>query len=74
MSRRSIRIAWLSAALVAATAALTAWAQVIDSTPCERSCYEKKAACVSACGEHPDPIECEGGCEDALEDCVRQCR
>jgi len=71
--RKSVRVALLSAACLAVIWSFAAWAQVIDSTPCEKSCYEKKSECVSACGEQTDPIECEGRCEDQLEDCLEQC-
>lgn len=66
--------------LLAAVGAVALWsavttAQVIDdSGTCEQSCYERKAMCVEACGEHTDPVECEGGCSDDLRDCVRDCR
>jgi len=72
--RRSVRIALLSAACMVAIWSLASWAQIIDSTPCEKSCYDKESACVSACGERTDPVECEGQCEDRLEDCLEQCR
>ncbi len=72
--RSSVRVALLSAACLAGIWSFAAWAQVIDSTPCEKACYETKSECVSACGEQTDPIECEGRCEDQLEDCLEQCR
>ena len=71
--RRSVRFALLSAVCVVMIWAFATWAQVIDSTPCEKSCYEQKSECVTACGEHTDPIECEGQCEDHLQDCLEQC-
>lgn len=43
------------------------------SSPCEAACTEQQAACVRTCEEHPDPVECERTCEDALEDCLAQC-
>ncbi len=49
-------------------------AQVIDGTPCSDACYEKKAACVTGCGEHQNPIECEEECEETLSDCLRECQ
>ncbi len=77
MPRRT-RIALLAvASLVATVLAIGSFAtraQVIDSTPCQRSCYEQKAECVSACGTHPNPIECEESCHDQLQDCLKECR
>ena len=49
-------------------------AQVTDSTPCERSCYERKSVCVDICAEHANPVECEARCRDELLDCLSQCR
>jgi len=66
------------AVLLAAVCLWVAWsfmtsAQVIDSTPCEQSCYERKSICVDGCGRHGNPVECEAECEDDLDDCLRQC-
>jgi hypothetical protein len=52
---------------------LEAAAQV-DASACEETCGEEHAACVSACGDHEDPVECEEQCGDRLEDCRMQCR
>jgi hypothetical protein len=72
--RRPVLVALLVAASVGAMWSFTVWAQVIDSTPCQASCYEQKAACVSACGTGNDPVECEAECDDQLADCLEQCR
>ena len=76
--RRRAQITLLAAASLVATVlaigSLATRAQVIDSTPCQRSCYEQKAGCVSACGTHSNPIECEEGCHDQLQDCLKECR
>ncbi len=40
---------------------------------CVEACREQNADCVSACGAHGDPIECEERCDDAVEDCIRNC-
>ena len=65
--------------LLAAACLVTIWsfitsAQVIDSSACEQSCYEQKSICVSACGTHTNPVECEAQCHDELLDCLKQCR
>ncbi len=76
--RRRVHIALHAAASLVATVlavgSFATRAQVIDSTPCQGSCYEQKAECVDACGAHPDPIECEEGCDDTLLDCLKECR
>ncbi|MGH0038281.1 MAG: hypothetical protein ACQGVK_24885 [Myxococcota bacterium] len=41
---------------------------------CEQSCRVQESECISACGRHEDPVECEGECRDALQDCLRGCR
>ena len=71
--RRSILVALLAAACLAAIWSFSSWAQVIDSTTCERSCYAQKSACVTACGEHDNPVECEEQCDDQYQDCMEQC-
>ena len=40
---------------------------------CERVCSEREASCITACGEHDDPIECEAACRDAAAACEREC-
>jgi hypothetical protein len=72
--RRSVLVALLAAACLVAIWGFASWAQVIDSTPCEASCYEQKSVCVSACGTHVNPVECEARCDDALDECLEQCR
>jgi len=66
-------------ALVVVAGLWTSWsavtsAQEIDANACEQSCRAQESICVSACGAHPDPVECEGRCRDQVEDCLRQCR
>ena len=64
--------------VLAAACLLAAWsfapaAQVIEGDGCVQACFEQKAECVSACGEHSNPMECESECREQLEDCQRQC-
>ena len=63
-----------AAACLVAIWSFATWAQVIDSTPCQKSCDEQKSMCVSACGTESNPIECEERCNDQLADSLRQCR
>jgi hypothetical protein len=71
--RRSILVALLLAAGLVAGLALTSSAQVTDGTPCEQDCYERKAACVSDCGEERNPVECDQLCQEQVDECVEQC-
>ncbi len=64
--------------VLAAVGLLAAWsfapaAQVIDGNACVQACFEQHAACVSACGTHGNPIECEAECREQLDDCRRSC-
>lgn len=40
---------------------------------CKASCQEQQQYCIQACSEHPDPVECDANCRDALRDCRRRC-
>jgi hypothetical protein len=64
----------LGAACLIALWGVISSAQVIDSNACQRACYEQKGRCVTACGMHDDPVECDADCHDQLTDCVRECR
>ena len=72
--RKPVLFALLAAAWLVMAWSFATWAQAVDSTPCQKSCYEQKSICVSACGTESNPIECEAQCHDELADCLRQCR
>jgi hypothetical protein len=72
--RNSVRVALLAAASLVVIWSFATWAQVIDATPCETSCYDQNTACVSTCSAHGNPVECDAECEDQLRDCLSQCR
>jgi len=72
--RRSVLVTLFAAACGVAIWSFATSAQVIDATPCQKSCYEQHSACVSACGAHDNPIECEARCDDQFEDCDAECR
>jgi hypothetical protein len=72
--RRPVLAALLAVACLVAMWSFVTWAQVIDSTPCQASCYEQKSECISACGAERNPVECEERCDDQLADCLQQCR
>jgi hypothetical protein len=71
--RRSTILALFAAAGLVAAWSFASWAQAIDATPCQKSCYEQKSVCVSACGADGNPLECEARCHDQLTDCLRHC-
>jgi hypothetical protein len=48
-------------------------AQVIDASPCEKSCDHQHAVCIGVCGEQDNPVECESGCNDDFQDCLDDC-
>ncbi len=72
--RRPILVALLAAVCLVAMWSFATGAQVIDSTPCRKSCYEQKSVCISARGTETNPLECEARCHDQLADCLKQCR
>ncbi len=57
--------------------ALTAWWSTTyadGEDDCKSACEMQRKQCVEACGEHPNPVECDADCRDDLEDCDRHCR
>lgn len=72
--RSGLTVLLISAGIAGALASLEAQSQAIDASACEQACSEEHASCVSACGDHEDPVECEEQCRDRLEDCRMQCR
>jgi hypothetical protein len=71
---RRVFVALLAVASLLAIWSVATLAQVIDSTPCQKACYEQKSICIGACGTQGNPIECETQCADQLTDCLEQCR
>lgn len=71
--RRSVLVALLATTCLVAIWCVASWAQVIDATPCQRSCRDQQSRCVSACGAQNNPVECGEQCEDEHEDCLEQC-
>jgi hypothetical protein len=61
--------------LLVAGVALIAYAAVSmpEDDSCRQSCRAEHAHCVSECGDHSDPIECEAACRRAAEECERSC-
>ena len=74
MKRLGIVALWIAFCGLALAAASSTGAQVIEDDPCVHACYQEKAACVEDCAQHPNPMECDSECHEAVEDCVRGCR
>ena len=55
-------------------AVFAASAQIGEGGFCRDACAEAHAVCVDQCSQHNNPMECEGQCDDALEDCRHSCR
>jgi len=66
-------MAAIAALCVMAVAGTVAWAQSADRDSCVDACYQAKVQCVDTCDTHDNPVECDEDCQDAAEDCVRQC-
>lgn len=70
--RRTILVASLLAAGLLALWSTTT-AQVIDGDACSDACYRAKEECITACGEHRNPMDCESECDDRFQDCLEAC-
>jgi len=71
---KRIIVAFFAACGAAVLGSLVVSAEVGEADACRSACQEQKARCVTECGAHPDPVECEADCRDALYDCQRECR
>jgi hypothetical protein len=69
---RSWKVLVLLSALVA-LAVFAASAQIGDEDACRTECRDEHSRCVTLCGEHSNPIECENSCQGQLEDCDARC-
>ena len=72
-TKRPMRLGVLLAAMALAVWAFSSQAQVIDTDPCQKACYDDHTACVDACGDETDPMDCESSCDQQQEDCLSQC-
>jgi len=73
--RRSSLIITLATACLLAIGMVvfTAWAQDEEEGSCTAACHEAKERCLTSCGTHSNPIECDDRCEEEAEDCVERC-
>jgi len=71
---RSQSMAAIAALLAMGVAGSVAWAQSEDRDSCVDACNQAKARCVDICDTHDNPVECDEDCQDAAEDCIRQCQ
>jgi len=40
---------------------------------CEAACRAAKVQCITSCGEHDDPMECDARCEEQAQECREEC-
>lgn len=73
MGGHHVRIRTL--AVMLGLVAMAGWAAraVDDENSCIQACKVEHARCISACGEHSNPVECEATCRETFEDCERRC-
>lgn len=48
-------------------------AQVISGDACTTSCRQTHDACLQACGEGENPMDCEDDCNGRYQDCLDDC-
>ena len=70
---RSKLMAVIVALCAIGVAGSVAWSQSADRDSCVDACHQAKAQCVDTCAAHDNPVECDEDCQDAAEDCIRQC-
>ncbi len=74
MRRSRLMVTLATAGLLAVgMAVFTAWALDEEEGSCAAACREAKERCLTSCGAHSNPIECDDRCEEEAEDCVEQC-
>jgi hypothetical protein len=61
----------LAGALVLAF--FSAHAQIDEQDSCRISCRAALSECLTRCGSHSDPIECEDGCQSGAQECESAC-
>ena len=74
MRRSSLMVTLATACLLAVgMAVFTAWALDEGEGSCAATCREAKERCLTSCGAHDDPIECDDRCQEEAEDCLERC-
>ena len=71
---RAKLLAALAMASLLVAAGIAAWAQIGDQDPCVHACHVAKVQCIDTCDVHLNPVQCDEDCQEAAEDCIRQCR
>lgn len=72
MRRSSLLVALTTVCLIA-MAGSPAMALDEEYDACEAACRAAKVQCITSCGEHDDPMECDAGCEEQAQACLEQC-
>jgi hypothetical protein len=68
------RLAAVAVSGMIVVASAVAGAQDEDRDGCVDSCRQTREQCVETCETHVNPVECEEDCQDAEQDCIRECR
>jgi hypothetical protein len=63
----------VAALYIMVVAGSLAWAQGTDRDSCVDACQQVKGQCISTCDTHDNPVQCDEDCQEAGEDCIRQC-
>jgi hypothetical protein len=69
-----IRLAIYTTLLVLGLIFWWSTSQAQGEPTCKQACEEQEQACLSACSEHSNPIECESDCRNDAYLCSKQCR
>jgi hypothetical protein len=70
---RSKSIAAIAVLYVMLVVGAVAWAQGADRDSCVEACHDAKIQCLNTCETHSNPMECDEACQEAAQDCTRQC-
>ena len=74
MRRSSLMVTLAPACLLAVgMSVFTAWALDEEENSCAAACRDAKERCLTSCGTHSNPIECDDRCEEEAEDCADRC-
>ena len=68
------RVAAVAVSGMIVFASAVAGAQDENRDACVDTCHQAREQCVEICETHANPVECEEDCQDAEQDCIRECR
>ena len=67
-------LAAVSVSCLMLAAGTAAWAQGDERESCIEACQRAKAQCIDICDTHENPVQCDQKCQEADQDCIRECR